>query len=889
VTIAHDAFISYSHLVDGRLAPALESCLERLARPPFRLRAMDVFRDQTSLSAGPGVWSGILAHLAGARWFIYLASAKAAASPWCQKELRWWLEERGTAQMLIVLTEGAIEWDDANGDFDWTRTTVLPRADTAGRFSEVPLYVDLRWAREADKVEARDPRLRAACLDLAAPVRGIAKDQLDGDDVRQLRRARALRRAAVSAITVTAGVAIWQAIEANRQRLQAEDERERAVSRQLAAQASEMRVREPVLALLLAAQAQATAPTTEAHATLVRLASTMPLERIVEHDLRFSSLAARAGGTSLFAGDAGGALWRLQLPTGQWSRLYEGAGHVLSGPTAHAVSPDGQTVAFAGYGGTLRLWHAGAIVRTIESPIDKEQIALDVEFSPDGSRLAMAGQTLDGSAGSNGFVVVHDLASGERRFVPGGGAAAKLVFTQDGRRLVIGGDHGQLTVLPLEAGAKATALPTEGGGSVVKLALANRGRHLFVAWLTGQIDVFDLVSKARIDSIPPSAHGLLASMVVVPDGQSLFAGYADGSVARWRRGSAEPTWRMTELYRHAVAVSGLALLDEGSRLVSVDRDGRLYIAHDEGTSSPAHVRWSGSPRLDRAWVDRQAQRIALLTAGRLQWFDPRSTQVEVAAAPPLDVEAARPDPSVLGRNHDLLLRQRGTEVLVEGPGATKATALAVGERAEAATFGADGRTVYTLAKHQVQAWDPSSGSRVGEAVDVGDRASALLASPDGRWLAVLHVAAMQILKLDRSGGAALTLLETPSLKARVRQAGLSSTNLIFPVSAIFVDGGQRLYLVDQMGSRLLVDIWDLRTLRRLDASWQADDGILLGSIDGKEPLWLADLAGGRLLSLDLRPEQLIDWACALAGRAITADEWARLVGVDRPYLPRCGG
>jgi hypothetical protein len=276
----------------------------------------------------------------------------------------------------------------------------------------------------------------------------------------------------------------------------------------------------------------------------------------------------------------------------------------------------------------------------------------------------------------------------------------------------------------------------------------------------------------------------------------------------------------------------------------------------------------------------------MLSAGRLQWFDPRSAQVEVAAARPPDVEPARPDPSVLGRHQNLLLRQRGTDVLVEGSGGTTA-ALAVGERAQAATFSADGRTVYTLAKHQVQAWDPSSGSQVGEAVDVADRASALVASPDGRWLAVLHIAAMQILKLDRSGGAALTLLETPSLKARVRKASLSSTNLIFPVSAIFVEGGQRLYLVDQMSSRPVVDIWDLRSLRRLDAGWQADDSTLLGSIDGKEPLWLADLARGRLLSLDLRPKQLADWACALAGRAITPDEWARLIGVDRPYLPRC--
>jgi hypothetical protein len=130
---SHDAFISYSHQADAALAPVLERGIERLARATFQLRAIDVFRDQTSLSASPGVWTGIREHLAGSRWFIFLASPKAAASPWCGKELHWWLEERGTAQLLIVLTDGTIEWDGAGGDFDWTRTDALPRDAMAGQ------------------------------------------------------------------------------------------------------------------------------------------------------------------------------------------------------------------------------------------------------------------------------------------------------------------------------------------------------------------------------------------------------------------------------------------------------------------------------------------------------------------------------------------------------------------------------------------------------------------------------------------------------------------------------------------------------------------------------------------------------------------------------------
>ena len=40
-TAVHDAFISYSQSADGQLASALERGLESLAKPLFRLRAID--------------------------------------------------------------------------------------------------------------------------------------------------------------------------------------------------------------------------------------------------------------------------------------------------------------------------------------------------------------------------------------------------------------------------------------------------------------------------------------------------------------------------------------------------------------------------------------------------------------------------------------------------------------------------------------------------------------------------------------------------------------------------------------------------------------------------------------------------------------------------------
>src|ERR1051326_8627067 len=65
----YDAFLSYSHAADGRLAPAVQQGLHQLTKPWYQLRALRVFRDQLSLSANPDLWATITATLRGSRFF----------------------------------------------------------------------------------------------------------------------------------------------------------------------------------------------------------------------------------------------------------------------------------------------------------------------------------------------------------------------------------------------------------------------------------------------------------------------------------------------------------------------------------------------------------------------------------------------------------------------------------------------------------------------------------------------------------------------------------------------------------------------------------------------------------------------------------------------------
>lgn len=70
----YHAFTSYSHGTDERLAPAIQSCLHRPARPFYRLRALNVFRDKTGLAARPALRSVIGPALQHSAHFILLAS-----------------------------------------------------------------------------------------------------------------------------------------------------------------------------------------------------------------------------------------------------------------------------------------------------------------------------------------------------------------------------------------------------------------------------------------------------------------------------------------------------------------------------------------------------------------------------------------------------------------------------------------------------------------------------------------------------------------------------------------------------------------------------------------------------------------------------------------------
>ena len=267
-THRYAAFISYSRTADAQLAPALEDALERFAKPWNRLRALRVFRDDADLSTNPGLWSSITAALDDAEYFILLASPAAAESTWVGREVEYWRTHRDVNRLLLVVTEGELVWNEASGDFDWTRATAAPKA-LQGAFDEEPRYNDLRWARAEEGLTLDNDRFREAVADLAGTLHGRPKDEMIGEQVRQHRRTIRLARSAVAVLATLTFAAAIAALVAVRASDRAESEARTALSRQLAAESAiSLRDGELDRALLLAAQAHKERDTVEASSAL---------------------------------------------------------------------------------------------------------------------------------------------------------------------------------------------------------------------------------------------------------------------------------------------------------------------------------------------------------------------------------------------------------------------------------------------------------------------------------------------------------------------------------------------------------------------------------------------------------------------------------------------
>lgn len=425
------AFISYRHDTLSRLhAEGLEAAIKTYAKPLWQPPA-PVFRDERVLRPGDDLPATIRRALEKSSFLIYIASPEAAKSWWIKDELRVWCDELGRAdRLLIVHVDGQIALDTRNREIDWNGTDALPSV-LRPHIASVPIWTDLLWASTAEQRDLSHTEYRRTINALVARLRGKSPAEMNDQQVLVHRRNLRLRNLGLSAITLSALIAVAfgldarqsaaearssqriaekktdeaeeqrrvaiaqrqnadtqradanaQRVEANRQRQEADKRRDEAVEARHR-EAEQRRQAEQTLARSDFSTALGLVTRDDAGRAMPYLARSMLLEpERPASAIRLSSLL-------------------LQRPKPRLVQTLP----ALQGPVQHVeFSPNGQWLAVATRR-SLLLWHLGERRAVMQKTLDALRYT-HLSFSPDSRWLAAAAGD-DGGTGFSGGPKAH--------------------------------------------------------------------------------------------------------------------------------------------------------------------------------------------------------------------------------------------------------------------------------------------------------------------------------------------------------------------------------------------------------------------------------------------------------------------------------------------------
>lgn len=728
--MTHDAFISYSHAADQTLARELERALEHFAKPWYRRRALDIFRDEGNLNLSSHLQGSLVRALDRSRFVIHLASRAAAASPWVRQELAHWLDETQSRRdrLILVVTDGDLVWNDATGDFDHAASTAISPA-MHGVFPGKPFYLDMRWVTAAPESLRDDTRFRTAVVSLVATIRGLPAEDLAGEDAEQHRRTLRVRNVAIGALAVLSAAAIagaWlatiRAREAAEQRevarREAKTAREALARSSVDAAARHASADQPAATLAHLARAARADPESPATAWIAEIAFNEPLwlpGPPLAHAGSIVAVAVTPDGTRVVTGSVDGT-----------ARLWDVAtGAALGAPMAHdgpvravTFSPDGRHVATTSSDRTARVWDA-ATGAPVAAPLVHTWRVHSAVFSPDGRRLVTT---------THGHAHLWDTATWREATPPldhgNGESIDAAAFSPDGRVVVTAA--ADYTVRGWDVATGAAVGQVRHRSDVVDVEFSPDGRHLLTASLDRTAQLWDVSSGAAEGS--PLVHtGFVERARFSRDGRFIVTASSDGTARIWETATQRPVG--TPL-THAGGVNSARFSADGRLVITASAD-HLARVWDAATGMPVGRPLEHAEGVNDALLTADGRAITVSSDGTARVWT--LAGAPVAATTLVHDDAAWHAEFSRDGTKVAVVAVRRAHVWNVATGQKLAVSAAMPQSPSRAHFSPDGRWLATESRGDVRLWDAATGAPIGEP-HLGMHEAAF--SPDSRHVLV---------------------------------------------------------------------------------------------------------------------------------------------------------
>ncbi|WP_280458843.1 caspase, EACC1-associated type [Nocardia carnea] len=510
-----------------------------------------------------------------------------------------WVEQDEQFEQVVQETEpDALRWDDS-------ARTERPHRRPLRWFANPPgahlLYSDRRLAGIDDRLAGRRPDDPTVVAFLSASRRAVS-------------RRRRVRSAFIAGLIVVSVGAIVAAGVAFVQYNSANDQKRRAIARELVAQAESMRNSDPYTALQLGVVADrlhhSVDSTSGIISTITSGYSGAPLT-FPGHNGVNSLVSSRDGRTvAIGLGDGTIQLWDMSDVT-EPRPLADPLAGERSNIFSMALSPDDNTLAASSFDGTVWLWDITdrENPRQLGQPLTllgngRDDSGRQVQFSPTGRVLATSGR---------GAVELWDITDlrAPRRFghplTVVGKDASTAAFSPDGNTLAT--DTGNTVVLwdvtdPAAPHHLGTPLSVAGKGEIAALTISDHG-ILAVSTYDSIVQLWDLADPSAPRRLGNPATlsecGQIGALTFSPDEALLAIGCEDGSTQLWDTSDpAAPLPLGGPSYRSDV--SAVEFTGAGKYVVAGYSDGtvRLWDIADQITPAPLGSLTTGTDRWQAA-------------------------------------------------------------------------------------------------------------------------------------------------------------------------------------------------------------------------------------------------------------------------------------------------